>query len=125
MLDNALSYRVDVERGPGWLLVRVRDLETSGDAADLADQLWEIATRHFTYRMVVDLDQLPLLDSQLVGQLLQLQARLAERNGMLRLCGVSPSNRRVLRACNADKHLIPYRTREEAILGCYRPNHPR
>ncbi len=125
MLANALGYRVDVERGPGWLLVRIRDVEDSAEATLLADQLWEIAARHFTYRMVVDLDQLPVLDSQLVGQLLQLQARLAERNGMLRLCGVSPFNRRVLQACGADKVFIPYRTREEAILGCYRPNRPR
>jgi anti-anti-sigma factor len=126
MLAVAPGCELDVERGPDWLLVRVNNLDTDpADGLSLADQLWEVMQRHFIYRMVLEMDQIPVLNSYLIGQLIQLRRRVEEHHGVIRLCGLSPYNRRVLQTTRLDNLFLPYRTREEAVLGCSRPRQPR
>jgi anti-anti-sigma factor len=91
----------------------------------LADQLWSVLDRHFTYRLVLELDRVQVLGSFLIGQLIQLHQRIEQHGGVLRVCGLSPHNRRVLRTCRLHNQFPPYRTREEAVMGCVRPRQPK
>lgn len=126
MLATAPGCELDVERGPDWLLVTVRSVrEDPSDSSPLADHLWSLMERHFTYRLVLELDRVPVLNSYLIGQLVQLRKRVDERSGTLRLCGLSPYNRRVLRKCRLDDFFLPYQTRQEAVMGCCRLRRPK
>jgi len=126
MLTVAPGCELDVERGPGWLLVRIANLnDVVAESVPLADQLWSVLQRHFTYRLVLELDQLQVLNSFLVGQLIQLHQRIEASGGVLRLCGLSPRSRRVMRTCRLAERFPPYRNREEAVMGCRRFRQPK
>jgi len=115
-----------VERGPDWLLVRVQSLDLAeSETPPLAEHLWSLLEQHFTYRLVLELDAVEVLNSHLVGQLIKLYRRIEEHDGVMRLCGLSPHNRQVLHACRLDERLLPYEDREEAVLGHLHHARPR
>jgi anti-anti-sigma factor len=120
MLLVAPGYELDVERGPDWLLVRVRGFcsTKNSESPPLADSLWRLLEQHFTYRLVLELDEVEVLDSELIGQLNRLYRRIEEHDGVMRLCGLSACNRRALHACRLDDKLLPYEDRVEAVMGC-------
>ena len=119
MLAVAPGWELEVERGPDWLLVRIRSLDRASTEPPLADAIWELLERHFTYRAVLELDQVQLLNSHLIGQLVRLYRRIREHDGVLRLCGLSPYNLTVLRTCHLEARFPPYRDREEAVFTAY------
>jgi anti-anti-sigma factor len=126
MLAAAPGCEFEVQRGPDWLLVRITSVDVDpADGLSLADQLWEVMERHFIYRMVLEMDQVPVLNSYLIGQLVSLRRRVEEHHGVIRLCGLSPYNHRVLQTTRLDNLFLPYCTRQEAVLGCSRPRQPR
>jgi anti-anti-sigma factor len=126
MLTVTPGCELDVERGPDWLLVRVRNLDLfEPDAPPLAERLWSLLQQHFTYRLVLELDEVQMLNSYLIGQLIQLYRRIEEHDGVMRLCGLSPYNRQVLHACRLDDRLLPYEDRKEAVMGHSQPARPR
>jgi anti-anti-sigma factor len=126
MLAVSSGCDLDVERGPDWLLVRVRKLDADRSGCPpVAEHIWRLLEQHFTHRLVLELDQVPVLGSKLIGELLQLYRRIAEHDGVMRLCGLSPHNRDVLHECRLDECLPPYEDRQEAVLGAVRPRHPR
>ena len=106
MLATTAGCQFDVDRGPDWLLVRVRKLKEDPVAASqFAERLWELLQQHFTYRLILELDQVAMLSSSLIGQLIQLHKRIEEHDGVLRLCGLSSQNRSVLHACGTGRPL--------------------
>jgi len=118
MLAVAAGYEFDVDRGPDWLWVRIRSVETgSSHAGSLAEQLTELVEKHFIYRVVLDLHRMPELSSQLIGELVQLDRNILKHGGVLRTCGLSPEGRAMLEVCGLDDLCLAYETREEAILG--------
>jgi anti-anti-sigma factor len=126
MLAIAPGWELYVERGPGWLLVKVKTRKgAASDPPPLADELWDLLQRHFTYRLVLEMDQVDVLNSYLIGQLVRLYKLIREHDGIMRLCGLSAYNRQVLRICHLDDRFLPYRDREEAVMGCCRPRLPR
>jgi anti-anti-sigma factor len=126
MLTVAPGCEFDVERGPDWLLVRVRNLDRADlETVPLAEQLWSLLQQHFTYRLVLELDEVRLLNSYLIGQLIRLYRQIEEQDGVLRLCGLSPYNCQVLHTCRLDEQLLPYQDRQEAVMGCPHPRQPR
>jgi anti-anti-sigma factor len=125
MLAIAPGGELDVERGPDWLMVRVRNVDLTESASPkLAERLWHLLQQHFIYRLVLELDEVRLLNSPLIGQLIQLYRRIKEHDGVLRLCGLSASNRQVLHTCRLDDRFLSYQDRQEALMGCH-PNQPR
>ncbi|NLF08191.1 MAG: STAS domain-containing protein [Pirellulaceae bacterium] len=124
MLAIAPGCELEVQRGPDLLVVRIKNFDpTEPDSSSLVDRIWNILEQHFTYRLVLEMDEVPLLNSDLIDQLIDLSWRIEKRDGVLRLCGLSPANLRVLRACRLDKRLPPYRDSQEAVMG--RPRQPR
>ncbi len=113
VLQNPLE--LEVERGPDWLFVRLRD-----DTLDLnrvAEQLWDLLEKHFIYRIVLEMDDLKIFPSHLMGQLVMLQKRVLQHDGALRLCGLSAECQSALHFCRLDHALPNFPTREDAVYG--------
>jgi anti-anti-sigma regulatory factor len=126
MLAIAPGCELDVERGPDWLLVRVANLDSAEpDSPPLAERIWRILQQHFTYRLVLELDQVRLLTSRLIAQLILLHRRIEDHAGVMRVCGLSEQNREVLHTCRLDDRLTPYENRQAAVMGSGRPRQPR
>jgi anti-anti-sigma factor len=109
------DWAVDVDRGPDWLFVRLHPGKQ--DPSDMADALWKLADRHFVYRLVLEMDQLDVFPSRLMGQLVTLHKRVLQRQGALRLCGLSEGCAEALHFCRLDQALPNYDSREDAVLG--------
>lgn len=125
MVQVATPWQFAVERGPDWLFVRLtppaNPLES---AAGVADQLWQMMQQHFVNRLVLEMDQVPLLSSDLIGQLVMLHKRIVMHGGLLRLAGLSRGNEDVLRMSRLDGRFPSYADRGAAVTGT-RPGQPR
>lgn len=120
MLEIAPGWTIDVERGPDWLICRLHAPPAeAASSIDLTSALWALLRQHFTYRLVLEMDQLQQLDDRMVGQILDLRDRLEDHHGMLRLCGLSDINLRALRGrrSGCTPH---YRDRAAALHGATR-----
>jgi len=126
MLQIAPGWQLEVERGPDWLFVRIRRPDTEADdSPPLADRIWWLLEEHFTRRLVLELDELDVLCSYLIGQLVLLHKRIAVGGGMLRLCGLSENNRQVLRFVRLENCFPVYPDRHAAVMGQAVPRRPR
>ena len=126
MLKVIPGWELDVDRGPDCLLVKVRKpRQKAGSRPPLAEVLWSILEQHFTYRLVVELDQIKALDDAILDQLLLLHDRIADHGGLMRICGLSPRSRRLLLGRQLDDRLVPYQDREEAMMASAMPRRPR
>ncbi len=118
MLATVAGYELDVDRGPDWLWIKVRSVDTgSSPPVSLAKQVKELFERHFIYRVMLDLHGVPELSSQLIGELVQLDQQILKHDGVLRICGLSSEGRAMLEVCRLDDLCLAYETRDEAILG--------
>jgi anti-anti-sigma factor len=118
MVQVCTGWKLDVERGPDWLFVRLHgspDADLEGEP--LAEQLWSLLEQHFIHRLVVEMDDVPALRSNLIGQLVLLYKRIHLKGGMLRICGLTEQQRQVLRTTRLDDRFPCYSTREEALMG--------
>jgi anti-anti-sigma regulatory factor len=91
---------------------------------DFAEQIWQMLEQNFTRRVVVELDQIGCLTSDLVDQLVLLQDRILAEGGVIRICGLSSANETVLSDCGLLNRFLCYDTRPDAVMG-YRPPRPR
>ena len=124
MLQAAHACEVDVDRGPDWLFVRPRGKTFMGREAELAEQIWGLLEQSTTHRLVLEMDDIELLVSSLIGQLILLQKRIEIQCGMMRVCGLSAANQLALETCSLGGYLPQYQDRTEAVMGG-RPNRPR
>ncbi len=125
MLVTTEGCDLDLSRGPGWLFVRVRNFDPDCPDVDrLADRIWSLLEKHLVYRLVLELDEVELLRSILIAQLVLLQRRISKRDGVIRLSGLSPQNREVLETCRLEDRLPAYGDRVEAVMGTT-PTQPR
>jgi len=125
MLQLAPGWTMVVERGPDWLFVRLAGPGSDNlEESVLLETLWSLLEQHFTYRLVLELNDIPLLGRETVDQLLLLQDKVDSQDGLLRMCGLSDENFETLCASRAEVHFPRYHNREEAVMG-YQPNRPR
>jgi anti-anti-sigma regulatory factor len=126
MLATTTGWDLDVQRGPGCLFVRLRaGGGQKSPGASLAEQLWALLEQHFTYCLVLEMDEVERLDRELLGQIAALADRIEVHEGMLRLCGLSPENRKILQRPGPGDSLSAYPSREDAIFGRCLPCQPR
>ncbi len=122
----AYRWKLNVERGPNWLWVKVAEPpRKSSEMPPLADTLRSVLEEHFTYRLVLELEEIKVFSSELIGELLRLNRWIRSHQGMMRLCGLSPENGEIFQRCRRDIFLPAYRNRLEAILGRPRLSQPR
>jgi anti-anti-sigma factor len=125
MLVLAPEWTMDVERGPEWLFVRIHGPDDGeAEGADLANQIWGVLEQQFTYRLVLELDDVPVLRSCLLGQLVTLHKRIHSHGGILRLSGLSDEHIESLAACRLDHTFSRYATRTDAVMN-HMPAKPR
>jgi hypothetical protein len=118
MVSIAGGYELDVDRGPNWLFVKVQPTaKPTKQASQIADEIWSISSRHFIYRLVLELDQFDTVPEDLIDQILTLQERLAERGGSLKLCGVSPECEGQIHERHLEESLRIHESRVHAVLG--------
>jgi hypothetical protein len=112
------GFKLTVDRGPNWLFVKLRPKRRfAEDIPQIADQLWSIASRHFIYRLVLELEELDTMPTDMIEQLVLLQERISHCDGALRICGLSADCAESLRDCQLDAALPNYATRHDAVLG--------
>jgi anti-anti-sigma factor len=121
------GWQMDVDRGPDWMFVRLHPGDSSRGIDDfsLAEKVWSVLEQCFTYRLVLELDRVPMLQSGLIAQMVLLSKRVHSHSGTLRLCGLSPENQKVLQLCRLEGCLPSYDNRSEAVMGEHRPAQPR
>jgi len=125
-LNLAPGWTVEVDRGPDCVFVRLHGLDRTQPAdLDLADQLSRLVDQEFAHRLVVEMDDVPIMRSHMVGELVRLHQQIHDRGGMMRVCGLSADNHEVLRRTRVVDLLPVYRSRAEAVMGCDRPSQPR
>ena len=125
MVALSSGWMVDVERGPDWLFVRLGvPAEGECDVSLLAESVWSVVKQHFVYRVVLECNELGVLDSAMIAQIVGLHRRLQKQSGVLRLCGLSDKNHELLKACRLDGLFPQFRSRSQAVLA-HRPPRPR
>lgn len=121
MRTFAQEWELEVHRGPGWLLVKPHNPDNdSPHPIPFADQLWSLLESHLVYRLVLELNEIRVLDRYLLGQLVQLYRRIRKHSGVMRLCGLSPLNRKILETHGLVDRLPPYEDVEEAVMAVRR-----
>ena len=112
------GLELNVDRGPNWLFVKLRAKNSPlVEVPQIADKLWSISSRHFIYRLVLELDSLEEMPSGMMGQLVLLQSRLSQCGGALRICGLSPECEESMHSCHLDSALPNHASREAAVMG--------
>ena len=125
ILDLAPGWMLNIDHGPDWLFVRLigeEPFDTEG--IELSSRLGQMLDQEFIHRLVIGMDEIRLLRSHLIGELVSLHKRLQDQGGMLRLAGLSDSNYDVLVLNGLGDRFPRYRTCEDAVMG-YRPAQPR
>jgi anti-anti-sigma regulatory factor len=113
------GLKFTIDRGPNWLFVKLPPrMNIKRDLPELAERLLSIASRHFIYRLVLELDEVSSMPDEMVTQLVRLHRRLVQMDGSLRLCGLSPACAAALREHDLDAELPNHETRQAAVLGC-------
>jgi anti-anti-sigma factor len=119
------GWSMELDRGPDWLFVRLKPPPgISGMEVNLAETVWENLEQSFTHRLVLELDELTLMRSWVIGEIVKLHKRVVAHDGLMRLCGLSDANQGVLKMCRLDDRFPQYRNRNDAVMG-HRPTQPR
>lgn len=106
-----------IERGPDWLFVHLRLPDrTECAACQVAERVWTAMQYHMQRRVVLELDELPVLRSELIRELVLLNRRIQSNGGLLRLAGVSDDNQHVLELCRLGERFPRYRDRHDAVM---------
>ena len=120
------AWTTDIERGPDWIFLRLHaPAKTAGDGANMADVVWHTMQQHSAKRVVLELNELKLLHSRVIGQLVTLHKRICANGGTLRVCGLNDANQAAMHATRLHDLLPCYRDRTEAVTGSQRPPQPR
>ena len=125
LLELNSGWKTEVERGPDWLFVKLLVSPGAQTAkASLAETLWRLMEQHLLRRVILELDEQLVLRSAVVNELVQLNSRIRENGGLLRLCGLSDANEQVLKIVRLDAQFPRYANREDALM-YRRPVYPR
>ncbi|MCA9207375.1 MAG: hypothetical protein KDA55_03420 [Planctomycetales bacterium] len=124
LIDLADGWHAELDRGPDWLFVRLSGLQRGGGNVSLADAIWQLLQQNLAHRLVLELDDLPILPSHVIGELVKLHKRINTEGGLMRICGLSDECQSVCRMNRLDARFPHYGSRHDAVMGHY-PAKPR
>lgn len=120
-VDLMPGWNLEMDRGPDWLFIRpVPPAGKEGVEVEFAEAIWERMQQQFCHRVVLEMEQIPLLRSWLIGQLVLLHKRVTSQDGLMRISGMSDANQDVLHMVRLDDRFPQYADRGAAVMG-YRP----
>jgi len=126
LVDVAPGWKTELDRGPGWLIVKLYGPEgDDADAAGLADSLCTMLCQEFKERLLLELEHVRDMPLDLVDELHRLRDELEGQGAILRLCGMAAEHESRLYASDFAERFMHYRDRAEAIAGFFRPGKPR
>lgn len=126
MINTASGWELDVDRGPDWLIVQLKGPSRRvAELGSLDELLWSLLEQHLTHRLVLEMDRVEVLDPEVIDQLAALHDRIAERGGIMRLCGLKPDHRVLLARHGVGDRFVVYGDREHALLAGSLPHRPR
>ena len=117
-INIAEGWALDVETTMDWLFVTVRCRKGhTWETPPLAEMIREIVERFSAHNLVVELHEIEILHSLLIGQIVLLHKRITSRGGIMRLAGLSPQNQQALEVANLGHRFPRYQNREDAVRG--------
>ncbi|MEA1952699.1 MAG: hypothetical protein U9N87_15060 [Planctomycetota bacterium] len=115
-IDN--GWGLDVENGPEWLFVTLRCQKGhTWDSPPLADSIWEVVDNLSAHQLILELQDVEIVHSMLIGQIILLHKRITSQGGRMRLAGISQQNQLALDVANLSSRFPWYRSREDAVRG--------
>ncbi len=118
MIDIADGWGLDVETGTQWLFVTVRCQNGhTWETPPLAETIWELVDKLSAHQLIVELEEVEILHSLLIGQMILLHKRITSQGGVMRLAGLSPQNQLALGVANLGSRFPWYQTRDAAVQG--------
>ena len=121
MNSTSNGYRIEVNRGPNWLFLRLDPSDTPATCS-LAEQVWAVVSKHFVYRVVLEFGPgFDALTPTTIAQLDEIRSQLEEHDGALRVCGLDTKCAKRLEShCAESKlrsRLTSHASVAEAVLG--------
>ena len=125
MTQLASDWTIEIDRGPDWIFVKLHGpAEDAAEEKELAESLWSTMQQHMVHRIVIEMDDVPILRSYLLGQLVMLHKRVSVAGGVMRISGLSASNEQALHVSRLSDRFPNYADRADAVMG-HRPSQPR
>lgn len=111
------DWGVAVERGPDWLFLRLQEDggAQDGEGRPLAERLWGMIRANRAHRVVLELDRVNAIDDTLIGVIADLESRIRDDGGFVRVCGLSETNLERLRSSGRAEGLPHFESRTEAV----------
>jgi len=126
MVDLAPGWKTELARGPDWLFVKLYGpFGEVADATGIAESINLMMHQDLVRRVVLELDGLSEMPSDFIEELFELRELVDREGGLLRVCGVGDEHLDHLESRGFSRRFVPFRNREEAVSGFYRPNKPR
>lgn len=115
-IDIAKGWGLDVETELDWLFVTVRCQKGhTWETPPLAERIWEVVEPFSAHQLVVELHEIEILHSLLIGQIVLLHKRITSLGGIMRLAGLSRQNQAALDETNLGDRFPWYKNRDDAV----------
>ena len=119
------AWSLQMERGPNWLVITVAQPPgRPWEMVPLNKSIQTLLNRHLTYHLVLELHEIELVNSLLIGQLVALRKWIDAKTGVLRLCGLSSHALEVLHRLRLGGFFSVFPDRLQAISGRSNSLHP-
>ncbi|GAB4139461.1 MAG: hypothetical protein Kow0040_27540 [Thermogutta sp.] len=113
------GWDFEVGRGEGWLVIQCLPPDRRADRTPLARELCELIDRCLAERVVLELAGLDGLSAFLINELLAVHRFVDGRGGLLRLCGLTDADRKLIERLGLSTTLPAFHDLEEAVMGCF------
>jgi anti-sigma B factor antagonist len=112
-----MSKHLRVDRNADTLVIQFLDQRISADAAiaSLGKELYAVVDRPDCVRLVLNLSDVEFLSSAMLGKLVAVKKKIAEKNGVFRLCAMSENIRLMFKLTCLD-HILDIRETEAEAL---------
>lgn len=115
------GWDFEVRRGEGWLVIECIPPDRRANQTPFAREVCELVDRCLADRVVLELARLEGLSAFSINELLAVQRFVDGNGGLLRLCGLTDTDRELLNRLGLSTILPAFHGLEEAVMGCFAP----
>jgi anti-sigma B factor antagonist len=87
----------------------------------LGKELTDLVEKEYMIKMVIDFSKIKFLSSAVLGKLISLNKKVAERKGRLTFCNINPDIMQVFEITQLNKIIPVFDNEEAAIRGILKP----